>query len=113
MMITYEEFEKLMETFKNICSKEEALDDALHNMSPDFGGFYQEDVHDIILKMLEILVNDNDQWISYYIYELNWGNDWKKGTVTDKNGNDIPLKTYGDLYALLEEEFYGEADDGE
>lgn len=62
-------------------------------------------MHELFPKMLAELTYDSSDWISYYIYELNWGESWKEGMVTDKNGKDIPLKTTKDLYNLLLEEF--------
>ena len=37
----------------------------------------------------------------YFIYELEFGRKWKKGMVTDTDGNDIPLKNSSDLYDML------------
>lgn len=37
----------------------------------------------------------------YFIYELEFGRKWKKGMVTDVDGNDIPLKNSSDLYDML------------
>ena len=109
-MISYEDFKKFMDTYKSICEKEDKLDNALHEISPDFGGFHQPDVHDMIIEMLKMLMKDGedgwDGWIDYYIYELNWGEDWKKGMVVDRDGNDIPLKTYKNLYDVIYEEYY-------
>lgn len=39
--------------------------------------------------------------ISYYMWELNFGKDWKKGMVLDKDNNDIPLKDSNDLWNTL------------
>lgn len=41
--------------------------------------------------------------ISYYMWELNFGKNWRPGTVTDVNGKDIPLKNSEDLWNILTE----------
>lgn len=42
-----------------------------------------------------------DDWIGYYCWELDMGKKWQPGTVTGKDGKDIPLGTVRDLYELL------------
>lgn len=46
---------------------------------------------------LEKYVND----ISFYAWELNFGKNWRSGTVTDVNGKDVPLKNSEDLWNIL------------
>lgn len=53
-----------------------------------------------VTKYLKAQFNDEFDWISYWMWELNFGENWKPGTVTE-NGNDIPLKTIDDLWNLL------------
>lgn len=40
-------------------------------------------------------------WIDYFIYELDWGQDWKEGDVVDEDGNNIKLATLDDLWDYL------------
>ena len=57
---------------------------------------------DLVVKILEKTFKDEDiGWIEYYLYELDFGEEWCEGKVTDKNGNDIPLKTAENLYDIL------------
>jgi len=39
--------------------------------------------------------------LDYFIYDLDFGNNWKTGDITDTNGNDIKLQTNEDLYDYL------------
>ena len=45
--------------------------------------------------------NDTSNEIDYFIYDLDFGNNWKPGKIIDKNGNDIKLQTIEDLYECL------------
>ena len=99
--MTLEKFKEYLEIYKKINDNEENLNKDLYQMSPDFGGFYLEDVHIILDGLLKDIMKDEDNWIEYYIYELNWGKDYEDGCIQDKNGNNIPLKTIEDLYNLL------------
>ena len=53
--------------------------------------------------MLRDITHDENDWIGYYIYELDWGEKYEDGMITDEFGNIVPLRTYDDLINLLEE----------
>ena len=48
-----------------------------------------------------LLLEDKDDWICYWVYELDCGRRWEEGTVVSKDGENIPLKTIEDLWAML------------
>ena len=104
-MVKFEEFNKWMEEYKTISDTEKKINDALQVFSPDFGGFYLEDVHGLILDLLKRIMKDENDWIGYYMFELNWGKDWTENSITDENGQSIKLQTVEDLYNLLESEY--------
>ncbi len=60
-------------------------------------GWYE----DLLINILEDAMEDTSRNISYWIYELEMGKEWKKGTITDVDGKDIKLKTINDLYREL------------
>ena len=74
------------------------------NLYKDYGiDFVNSPVMEIeneITKYLKAQFDDKFDWISYWMWELNFGENWKPGTVTE-NGNDVPLKTIDDLWNLL------------
>ena len=44
----------------------------------------------------------SDSWISYYIYETDWGRNFDDSPcVTAEDGSPIPFKTIGDVYDLI------------
>ena len=53
-----------------------------------------------VVALLESIMEDDGEWISYWAYELCFGKGYKPGCVTD-NGVDVPLKTADDLYDFL------------
>lgn len=55
----------------------------------------------LFVQILEKEFNSKDDWIDYYIWELDFGKDYKPGIIKDKSGKDIQLKTPEDLYNLL------------
>lgn len=102
-MIEYEEFEKYMLKLKDQIKKEENLDKALRDMSPDFGGYGSEMTY-LVVELLQKLVHDTG-WIDYYVYEADWGDRFQGDCAWDRNGNPIPLKTIKDLYNAIKNEW--------
>lgn len=60
-------------------------------------------VTNALVAVLQDAMNDahKHSWIEYYLYELNFGKDWKKGKVTF-DGVDFPLSNAGELWDILE-----------
>lgn len=58
-------------------------------------------VEETLIDVLSEAFNDKDEDISYFIYELDFGKDWKPGTITTDNGEDIKMQTAEDLYDYL------------
>lgn len=53
---------------------------------------------ELLTKIFNCELSDD---LGYFVYELEFGEKWKEGVVTDVDGNDIPLKNSSDLYDLL------------
>jgi hypothetical protein len=56
-----------------------------------------------ILKVLKIMFNDNDM-IDYWIYDLDYGEKYSDGCITEKDNTNIVLKSAEDLYEYLIQE---------
>ena len=52
------------------------------------------------IKLLKAIFHDEEDWIDYWVYELDYGKDYQDGDVI-QNGKNIPLKTIEDLYNFL------------
>lgn len=55
---------------------------------------------DLVVKLLENMFNDSDM-ISWWIFEMNYGRDYKDGYVQDCDGNNIDISTVEKLYDYL------------
>ena len=100
-MLTKEQFIKSLTELKQLEEDIEKVHLALRKLDPDFGGFYICRLSTLVVDLLQSSMNDKVEDISYFIYELDYGKKWKKGTYTDKDKKDIKLKTMEDLYNLL------------
>lgn len=107
MKMTYEIFEEVINHFKNnnkfisdfrdiLCAydKRDFIDPCC---------FSDCESDELLITLLEIIFNDKDHWISYWIFELDCGKDYHPGMALDKDNKEIPLRTEKDLWNLLME----------
>ena len=99
-MLEFEDFEKYMLEIKDQIDKERKLDEALREMSPNFGGFSTNSIT-LEIELLKRLMLDEEDWIGYYIWESDWGKTFS--CVWDEEGKEIPLETLQDLYNIIVE----------
>lgn len=59
-------------------------------------------LYDQLIKILKIAMNDELDWIDYFIYDLDFGSKYYDGCVKLR-GNNFTLKTPSDLYILFKE----------
>ena len=53
------------------------------------------------MNLLRRMFLDDDDFIGYFIYEIDYGRSELANSVKNADGNPIPLSTPGDLYDLL------------
>ena len=99
--MTKEQFIKLMEVIKERYYKIEEIYDKLDDVFGSVGDlFIDETSMTPIIDVISEIVEDNNKWIEWYVYDKNWGTD-ERLTVTDNNGNEIPSETLEDLWNLI------------
>ena len=99
--MTKEQFIKLMEVIKERYYKIEEIYDKLDDVFGSVGDlFIDETSMTPIIDVISEIVEDNDKWIEWYVYDKNWGTD-ERLTVMDNNGNEIPSATLEDLWNLI------------
>ena len=92
-------FRKAIEDIRRIHNFEEDVNGLLRKFNTD-GEYFVPTCEDMLVKVLQDSMNDTDEFISYFIYDLNFGKEWKEGNVVD-NGKDIKLSTIDELYDYL------------
>ena len=98
MRLTKEEFCSTLSKLKKISKENETLSDAL-GINEWIGDDWYYSFYDFFVKMCDIGVDDlND--IDYFCLELDYGRKYKPG-VYKIDGEDIPLRTFEDLWNLL------------
>lgn len=103
-MISFEDFERYLNSIQELFE----LQDNISRVISMYGKSKEEMIEisfptlsTELIGALEKVFHDKNSWISYWIYELDFGNKYKEGSVIDADGSDIPLKTIEDLWNLL------------
>ena len=99
-MISKELFVKTMERLKSLDEKMNAVDDALHELSPDFCSFYVPEITDIVVDLLKGVFNDKDNWLDYFVFEKDFLRIMKYGDVMVDN-NIVDVGNWGNVYDFL------------
>lgn len=87
---------------KELNVEENKFNKLLREIDSEFGGgfIHNKSIH-YLTGLLKELYNDENDWISYYCWEIDFGDKYKEGCVTEQDGTPIPLKTPEDLYNIL------------
>ena len=101
-MISKENFIEYMNFIKKMNDSENRIYDVLSEEITDFqGGFLYSKYETMFVRLLREVMNDENDWIDYFLYDLDFGRAWKEGAITEADGTDIMLSTPEDLWNLL------------
>ena len=99
-MLSKETFIKAIDQIKRHRDIECKINDATKDFN--FMQFQFGDYEDVVVRILEDAMEDTtDNWIGYWIYELDFGNDYYKGSIVEIDGTPIKLSTSNELYDFL------------
>lgn len=108
MQITFKEFKSYIDELLEVWE----LENKIFNLSSKFCKKSKSEfslnfptLADPVIKLLETVTCDKDQWISYWVFDLDCGKKYEPGCIKDVDGSDIPLKTIEDLWKLLTENY--------
>lgn len=113
-IITYEEFESYINEMKSI----DELQANLNALIRSYNHSNKEDVEyirfptlfDSIVELLQKVTGDTHEYTNLWIYELDFGREYKDGCIKRENGEDVPLKTTRDLWNKITEDNDNDAD---
>lgn len=100
-ILNKEEFVSVMEDLKEANDYQQDLNAFFQKHDVD-GYIFQPDCSCTVIRLLHILFGEQDEneWINYFCFDLDFGRKWKPGKVSAK-GNDIRLSTPEELYDHL------------
>ena len=103
-MITKRTFVDSMNKLQDLDEKLSTVDNALKDLSPDFGGLYIPDFFDLAINVLQEAIDDKYNWLMYFTYERDWLKDMKLGDI-EVEGKPIPIETWEDVYDFQVHDF--------
>ena len=101
--ISYEDFEKHLTDIQNLTDFEDGIRELSKKFQDSLVEIYFPTLIENVVQLLQQVTNDTDEWISYWVYDLNCGKEYKDGCITDKDGKNIRLKTIKDLWNMIAE----------
>jgi hypothetical protein len=101
--------DRLRESSELVDKVNELFRNSRDNVDCDFcnGAGLQISHESLVVKLLEKLMRDHYENISYFIYELQYGKQFRPGMITGPEGN-IDLGTPEALYDYLVQEYFEE-----
>jgi len=103
-MLTKKEFTDAMTAIVEQNAEDDRISKALRSICPDSCFYSTKHATKGLLNLLKSTMKDSYEWIEYWLYELECGEKYKAGSIT-QDGKYIKLSTISDLYALLEKEY--------
>lgn len=95
-----EKFKQIMTELVSLIKDGEELNKSFRKLCPDFNFISFSRHETLIVNCLREALNDESDWIGYWIWELYCGVEAKKNSVSIK-GKNVPIKTIDDLYNIL------------
>lgn len=104
-ILSKKEFTKIINKLKNIDELENNVNSLFrksnNDMIRDFSYCMISASNSALIRILEKMFKDDDEFISYYIYELDYGKEYKEGSIIDKDNKPIDISTPEKLYDYL------------
>lgn len=96
-------FKECMLAIKNQMKYDDKCTKAFQTILPnDFiSGYNNSILQEQLIAVLKEYMHDFGDWVNYFIWDLEFGNKWHEGCVT-QDDKDVKLKTIDDLWELLE-----------
>lgn len=84
-----------------LSDEQSALERELKKFYPEMGILLVNQKAIDVLINLAKKISKEDDLIDYFIYELEFGKEYKPGMILDENDNEINLSSIEDLYKFL------------
>ena len=100
-MISKENFIGVVDSIEKFVTEEDRLYQDTGRMLCLYENDALNDMVSSFICFLNSLFDDENDWIEYYMYELDFGKDWTEGCITEKDGEVVYLRDAGELYDFL------------
>ncbi len=100
-MISKEYFCEIIWQLKNLDDKINEVDSALRSLDRSFNGFQIPQAFNISISLLKNIFRDEEDWLEYFIYELDWLKKITPNCIINPDGTSPNIKNWGDVYDFL------------
>lgn len=97
-MISRATFRMCIDDIRQTVEWQNKLDDLM------YGTCHVPDCVETVLELLSEVCKDDEGWIDYYVFDLNFGEKYQPGMV-QVNGSPRALITTDDLYDIVKEHY--------
>lgn len=103
MKFSYKQFKNYLQRVDAMIAFEDQLRDATHELRDNNidADLFMPSLIDDVVDLLAIVTHDEDEWISYWVYELDCGRKYKDRMITASDGTNIRCKTIRDLWNII------------
>lgn len=97
------------EYFNNVIKELQMADDLINSANDivQIEFMCNISMQDTVIDLLSRMMNDVEDFISYWVYEMDFGRKWTDDTCTEKDDTPIILKTTRQLYDYLVKNYGG------
>lgn len=100
MELTKEEFVKYLRKVKDAFELDCDINDLSYKKGVEFNTNFAL-LADPVIELLSVIMNDTENDIQYFVYELNFGEDYFAGCFTNNDDEDIDISNSEKLYDYL------------
>lgn len=106
-------FEKFNAHLQDIVESEKWMNE-VYNLLDGGNALLEKTAIATAVSLLEDLMEDDDEWIAYWLYDQEFGQKWDEGTASMPDGTPILCRTPRELYDFLVNDYETrEADHGQ
>ena len=98
-MISKETFVNTMNSLMELEKKMDAVDSAFKALDRDCG-FYMTEPTSIIISLLTECMEDENEWLAYFVWERDWLRNMYLGAVS-VNGDPVKVEDWADVYDFI------------
>ena len=99
-MISKETFVNTMNKLMELDAKMNAVDSALKALDNDFCGFYMTEPADMVINIMAECMNDEDEWLGYFVWEMDWLRNMYDGAVMIHD-EPVKIENWSDVYDFI------------
>lgn len=100
-MVTFKKFDEIIEKVKEFSDFEDTMSDYGIELCYSVAA----DMADEIIKLLALLIDDKENWISWYCWEADFGRKNKDGfNIVEINGKEYKIDSTKKLWNLIKQE---------